>query len=323
LTTGGSAFTAATQTHTYDSLGQLATTADNTTTSTFSTTSAGEVTATTTGSALGYNAAQELTSLSPPAGATTTYSYDDNGSRTTATTAANGSTPARTSHFAYTAAGNLASVTLPDNSVVSYTSNGDGLRESRTRGTTTDDFTWDNAGSLSLLLDDGTHAYVYGPSSTPIEQINDATGATDYLFGDALGSSRLLTDGAGAATGTNTYDDYGQLTLHTGTSQTDMGYTGNWTDPTTQLVYLRARDYDPTTTQFLTVDPAVDQTRQPYAYAANDPLLSTDPQGLWSPGNLASSIGSAFSSEASTVASLPGEWLSGAQTFVKDPNAAL
>jgi hypothetical protein len=45
-------------------------------------------------------------------------------------------------------------------------------------------------------------------------------------------------------------------------------------------VYLRARDYDPATAQFLTVDPAVDETRQPYAYVANNPLLATDPTGL-------------------------------------------
>jgi uncharacterized protein RhaS with RHS repeats len=46
-------------------------------------------------------------------------------------------------------------------------------------------------------------------------------------------------------------------------------------------VYLRARDYDPATAQFLTVDRAVDSTHQPYAYVTNDPLNSTDPTGLY------------------------------------------
>jgi hypothetical protein len=45
-------------------------------------------------------------------------------------------------------------------------------------------------------------------------------------------------------------------------------------------VHLRARDYDPATGQFLTVDPAVDSTRQPYAYTGNSPLQLTDPSGL-------------------------------------------
>ena len=51
-----------------------------------------------------------------------------------------------------------------------------------------------------------------------------------------------------------------------------IGYSGNWTDPDTGLIYLRARDYDPATAQFMTVDPQVDSTHQPYAYVANDPL---------------------------------------------------
>jgi uncharacterized protein RhaS with RHS repeats len=49
-------------------------------------------------------------------------------------------------------------------------------------------------------------------------------------------------------------------------------------------VYLRARDYDPATGQFLSVDPEVDSTLQPYAYAGNDPVSLSDPSGLdfWS-----------------------------------------
>lgn len=54
----------------------------------------------------------------------------------------------------------------------------------------------------------------------------------------------------------------------------------NRTDPATGLVYLRARDYDPSTAQFLSVDPAVELTRQPYTYVANNPLLLVDPLGL-------------------------------------------
>jgi RHS repeat-associated protein len=80
--------------------------------------------------------------------------------------------------------------------------------------------------------------------------------------------------------GTTEYDSYGNRTNHTGTADTAIGYSGNWTDPYTGLVYLRARDYDPSTAQFLTVDPQVDTTRQPYAYVADDPLDSTDSSGL-------------------------------------------
>jgi uncharacterized protein RhaS with RHS repeats len=40
------------------------------------------------------------------------------------------------------------------------------------------------------------------------------------------------------------------------------------------------RYYNPTTGQFLSVDPPVGETGQPYAYTGNDPLNATDPLGL-------------------------------------------
>jgi hypothetical protein len=46
------------------------------------------------------------------------------------------------------------------------------------------------------------------------------------------------------------------------------------------LFYLRARYYDPSTGQFISRDPAVASTREPYAYVADNPLNSTDPSGL-------------------------------------------
>lgn len=267
--TGGSAFTASSRTHTYDSLGQLATTTGGTTAATYSSTSAGQISTTTAGAALGYNAKQELTSLSPPTGASTSFTYDGNGSRISASTPSSGFNGPVATEYAYTPAGSLASVTLPDSSTISYSSNGDGLRQSRTDAGATSQFTWDNAGTLSLLLNDGEHSYIYGPSSAPVEQISNKTGTTEYLFGDVVGSTRLITDETGVVIGSNTYDDYGKLTQHTGTGQSNMGYTGNWTDAATNLVYLRARDYDPATAQFMTVDPALDQTHQPYGYVAN------------------------------------------------------
>ena len=41
------------------------------------------------------------------------------------------------------------------------------------------------------------------------------------------------------------------------------------------------RYYDPSTAQFLTIDPLVDATGQPYQYASDDPVNGSDPSGLW------------------------------------------
>ena len=141
-------------------------------------------------------------------------------------------------------------------------------------------YTWDNlTGSLPLLLTDSTNDYIYGPNGKVVEQINTATGATSYLHQDRLGSTRLLTDGAGTVVGTASYDPYGVPIAATGTATSPFGYAGEYTDPS-GLIYLRARYYDPATAQFLTVLPALAATHQPYLYAGGDPINVVDPSGL-------------------------------------------
>jgi uncharacterized protein RhaS with RHS repeats len=51
-------------------------------------------------------------------------------------------------------------------------------------------------------------------------------------------------------------------------------------DPT-GLVYLVHRYYDPATGQFISSDPLVNVTGQPYAYVDDDPVNVTDPLGMW------------------------------------------
>ena len=57
-------------------------------------------------------------------------------------------------------------------------------------------------------------------------------------------------------------------------------YTGRELDSETGLQYNRARYYDPATQQFLTVDPLVGFTGQPYGYASGNPGSRVDPSGL-------------------------------------------
>jgi RHS repeat-associated protein len=101
-----------------------------------------------------------------------------------------------------------------------------------------------------------------------------------YLHQDQLGSTRMLTDGAGVVRATFTYDPYGNLTASTGHSTTAFLYAGQYRDAVTGFYYLRARYYDPATAQFLTVDPDVATTLSPYGYVSGNPLNGTDPSGL-------------------------------------------
>jgi RHS repeat-associated protein len=289
LTTGSTVepnnTTAVTTSYGYDSLSHLTSVNAGTETTSYTTTPAGSITENTAGSTLAYNTAEQLTSLTPGAGPSTTYGYDSNGDRTSSTVGETETTSAATTSYSYDPAGNLATVGIPATGsgsaeTVDYTSDGDGLRQTRTVGTSTKKFLWDTNNQTALLLDDGTYSYLYGPSSAPIAEINDSTGTIHYLGADLIGSTRLITSSTGAVTGVNIYDEYGNLTSHTGSTTSPFGYSGNWTDPDTGLIYLHARDYDPATAQFLTVDPLVDTTNQPYAYVTDDPLAATDALGL-------------------------------------------
>ncbi len=165
-----------------------------------------------------------------------------------------------------------------------YGYDGDGLRASRTSGSTTAHFAWSLSGGLALLLTDGSVSYLYDDTGLPVEQV-DGAGASLYYQHDQYGSTRLLTDSAGAVVASFTYDPYGNLTGRTGTADTPLRWGGQYQDSDTGLYYLRARYYDPLTAQFVTRDPLVDLTQQAYAYAGDNPTTFADPLGLdwWNP----------------------------------------
>jgi RHS repeat-associated protein len=57
-------------------------------------------------------------------------------------------------------------------------------------------------------------------------------------------------------------------------------FTGQYLDSESGLYQNRARYYDPVTATWITVDPRVSSTMQPYVYVAGDPLNITDMTGL-------------------------------------------
>jgi RHS repeat-associated protein len=183
-----------------------------------------------------------------------------------------------TATYAYDRANRLTS-SATTSGTTNYSYDGDGLRSAATNNGTTQHFAWDLSGGPPLLLTDGSTSYLYDDAGLPIEQI-DSAGTALYYQHDQLGSTRLLTNQAGATAATYTYDAYGNLTSHTGTSDTPLRWNGQYQDNTSGLYYLRARYYDPASAQLLTRDPLVDITQQPYGYADANPLNSDDPTGL-------------------------------------------
>ena len=126
---------------------------------------------------------------------------------------------------------------------------------------------------------DSSHDYIYGPSGTPIEQVSQSSGAATYLYTDQLGSVTMEADQSGSVIGAQSYSPYGSLDSSTGTDSTPFGFAGGYTDPT-GLIYLINRYYDPSTGQFISVDPKVASTGTPYLYVGDNPINSKDSLGL-------------------------------------------
>jgi RHS repeat-associated protein len=85
---------------------------------------------------------------------------------------------------------------------------------------------------------------------------------------------------------------------------------GQYTSSDTGFIYLRARTYDPATSQFLSVDPIYPFTRALYNYAIDNPVNYMDRTGLCSivPG-----------SEENCFSETPGAVISGVEYVAEHP----
>ncbi|MGT2461152.1 RHS repeat-associated core domain-containing protein [Sinomonas atrocyanea] len=266
-TTTVTGITAPNETYTYTPRDQL--TGVNTGTYTYD--PVGNPTALATGTTLSYDAASQPTTYTL-GGAATNLTYDTQGNRTTGP-GPNGTAAAS---YVWDQANRL---TGASGSTATYDATG--LRATRTpTGGTTAHYAWDTRGIVPLMLTDGTTSYLYDDAGNPVEQV-DATGAVLYYQHDQYGSTRLLTDSAGAIAAAYTYDACGNLTAKTGTADTPLRWNGQTQDADTGLYYLRARYYDPQTAQFISVDPLAALTKAVYTYASNNPLNLADALGLW------------------------------------------
>jgi RHS repeat-associated protein len=211
------------------------------------------------------------TCASPPADATT-YEHDQRGNLSRYEPPAGSALD-----LTYDQANRLQSM----GSVANYDYAPDSLRSKRTDSATTT-FLWNRSGELPMLAAETTGAttthFLYGPGGQPYAQVAGTT--VTYLHHDHLGSTRLLTDSTGSVTGSAAYDAYGQPTAATGT-QSRFGFAGEYIDPGTFLMYVRARYYSPSIGQFISVDPLYSDTLSRYGYAGSNPINNADPTGLF------------------------------------------
>ena len=118
---------------------------------------------------------------------------------------------------------------------------------------------------------------------------------TSWLHRDHLASIRKITNASGTVAEATAYKPYGK---QTGPELTQSKtFIGEKWDPETGLMYLNARYYDPVLARFVTPDDwdplllGVGTNR--YAYAGNDPVNKSDPNGHSSGGAFGAVINSA------------------------------
>jgi RHS repeat-associated protein len=123
----------------------------------------------------------------------------------------------------------------------------------------------------------------------PLEQINSTTGVVLDLWRDGMGSIRTTSYGAGTSDSSVLgnvyerayYDAFGNIaTVGPNGFGSLYSWQGQQQDSDSNMFYLHAREYDPRTGQFLTPDPLVSMTGEPYSYAGDNPINESDPSGL-------------------------------------------
>ncbi len=228
-------------------------------------------------------------------GDTTSYGYDRVGNRTSRTV--NGATENYSYNAAnqrtgwtYDAAGNLLSDgsrsytydalnRLISAEGSSYTYNGDGvLVAEQGSGNPHTTYAQDLAAPLPQVLSDGTTTYLYGHTRL----LRRNAGGRAWYLADALGSVRQLLSDAGTprVVWEQQYTAFGTPTA--GTLPERVGFTGELHSG--DLLYLRARWYDPASGTFTSVDPfdgfdTHPYSLHPYQYGYSDPVRWTDASG--------------------------------------------
>ncbi len=103
---------------------------------------------------------------------------------------------------------------------------------------------------------------------------------TRHFLTDALGSTLVLADAAGALPTQYTYDPFGNTTASGVGSSNSYQYTGRELDAG-NLYFYRARYYNPQISRFITEDPiGFDGEINSYVYAYDSPVSFGDPFGL-------------------------------------------
>jgi RHS repeat-associated protein len=195
--------------------------------------------------------------------------------------------PVGVTRYQYDSENRLIKVTRPDGAEVSYGYAPTGERVWRRDASGITYFVTDGVNVLAEL-DANLNAkatYVHGPEiDAPLMMERDSR--RYYYHTDRLGSIAVLTGDQAQVAASYDYDAFGNVRKSSASVPNPFTYTARELDPATGLYYYRARYYDPDVGRFLSVDPVAPSLGQPfelnpYAYVRNNPMVFTDPLGLY------------------------------------------
>ncbi|MDG0814213.1 RHS repeat-associated core domain-containing protein [Cohnella rhizosphaerae] len=233
-----------------------------------------------TGSTFGYDPLNRIQTSSQYG---ESFTYDNRGNRTDMTSSNLFDSPGTAN--VYDKWNRLTSVTTPTG-IVTYKYNGDGLLWERTENGQTTRYYWDGdqvAAEATVSGGVATFKARYIRGQGLIARQDEQ--AMAYYLQNGHGDVVELRDSTGnTRLNSYAYDLFGNITSQTETAAQPFKYSGEMTDNTTKLQYLRARWYDPSLGRFMNEDTYEGQIDNPlslnlYTYVNNNPLIYTDPSG--------------------------------------------
>ena len=229
-----------------------------------------------------YDSANRLTSKSETSANSTSnsvYTYDLSGNLLTGTTTeiSGNSQTTHSSTYSYDSLNRTSSVTK-DGVTSDYTYDENNRRISKSVGTGTTLYYWNNDQMLCEFNPGNVsqcNYYVWGIGNEAEGMMKNGIPYSNMLN---LTGDIVCTIGQTNQTEIETqYDAYGNIL--SGSTLTSFGYTGEYMDAETGLYYLSARFYDPELGRFTQEDDWLTDGPNLYIYCKNNPVLFSDPSG--------------------------------------------
>ncbi|MGW6275924.1 RHS repeat domain-containing protein [Kribbella sp. NPDC055071] len=233
-----------------------------------------------------------------------TYTYDTSQPHTVKSVATTGAAPKPTATYAYDDAGNTTSRPDPTGTGQTLAWDAENKLQKLTNSAGDTSYVYDADGNLLLRKSPGKSTLYVGSLEVTLDTTTKAlTSKREYSIGgqaiavrssttdlkwlvpDHHGTTSVAVDSKTLAVTTRYTTPFGESRGADPSGwPDDHGFLGKPQDKSTGLTHVGAREYDPTTGRFLSVDPLMDtsdpQQMLGYTYGNNNPSTMSDPSGL-------------------------------------------